>query len=362
VVVGGAAPVRATTCTLEPLDAFQAAVRPALERTPCLVSFSGGLDSSLVLALATRTARRCGLPDPVPCTWRFSGAPEAEESGAQEAVVRALGLDDWQVLHAADELDLVGPVASRLLALQGTTHPVNLHLHLPLVELAAGGSLLTGVGGDQIFSGWRRPSTVTPGRRLKNRVPASLRAVGHQLRDRPLPWLRPHVEHRVWSAHLAELAAEPLTWDRRVPWHARRRGLQLGAAALERMAAARDVQLGNPLVDGAFVAGLARFGGDRPASTRLEVVTALAGDAVPAAVLHPRRKARFLDVFFREPTRRFLRTWDGAGVDPALVDVAALRRLWSGWPVPPGTAGLVQQAHRASSRLEPVHPSRKVTS
>jgi hypothetical protein len=42
------------------------AILPALRRTPCLVSFSGGRDSSSVLGAATRAGRRQGLSLPVP--------------------------------------------------------------------------------------------------------------------------------------------------------------------------------------------------------------------------------------------------------------------------------------------------------
>jgi len=38
-------------------------------------------------------------------------APQAEESDRQVAVVEALGLDDLSLLHADDDLDLIGQVA-----------------------------------------------------------------------------------------------------------------------------------------------------------------------------------------------------------------------------------------------------------
>ena len=47
------------------LSAVEDAVLPAVSRPPCVVTFSGGRDSSLVLAVATRVARREGLPDPI---------------------------------------------------------------------------------------------------------------------------------------------------------------------------------------------------------------------------------------------------------------------------------------------------------
>jgi asparagine synthase (glutamine-hydrolysing) len=61
-----AAPVR---------DALENAMLPALRRSPCFVSFSGGRDSSAVLAVAVEVARRHGLPEPVPATMRFVDAP-----------------------------------------------------------------------------------------------------------------------------------------------------------------------------------------------------------------------------------------------------------------------------------------------
>ena len=74
-----------------PLTALERACLPALEYGPCLVSFSGGRDSSLVLAAATRAARRHGLPLPVPVTNRFAGVPYADESTWQELVMAHRG-------------------------------------------------------------------------------------------------------------------------------------------------------------------------------------------------------------------------------------------------------------------------------
>ena len=139
----------------DPLAALAAVIEPALATSPCLVSFSGGVDSSLVLAVAVHVARRRGLPEPIPVTWRFRAAPSADESAWQEQVVAGLGLTDWERLDADGELDLTGPIAARVLARHGLRHPANAFLHEPLLARAAPGTLLTGFGGDQILGLWR---------------------------------------------------------------------------------------------------------------------------------------------------------------------------------------------------------------
>ncbi|HYA10027.1 MAG TPA: asparagine synthase-related protein, partial [Gaiellaceae bacterium] len=102
-----AAPLPPSEARVEPLAAFQAVVRAALERPPCLVSFSGGRDSSAVLAVAADVARRDGLPLPIPATALFPGSAESDESDWQEQVVRGLGLDDWLRVDVDDGFDCV---------------------------------------------------------------------------------------------------------------------------------------------------------------------------------------------------------------------------------------------------------------
>ncbi|GAB3985195.1 asparagine synthase-related protein [Plantactinospora veratri] len=341
-------PVRQRAVT--PLGALEQAVLPALRRPPCVVSFSGGLDSSLVLAVALRVARREGLPHPVPVTWRFTGAPRADESRWQDRIVQALGIGDWQLLQADDDLDLVGPTAGRLLRRHGLRHPANLHLHLPIVELATGGSMLTGAGGDQVLGGWRRARSGPLRVRLR-RSAGQFRAVLRMRGPGPemFPWLRPEVSAEIHRAFRAERRREPRRLDRRIAWHVRRRDLGLTCASLAALGAAHGVAVVNPLLDPGFLTTLTGPDGRRRCPPRDRLVAEIAAGLLPEVVTAPRPKARFLEVFLRGPTRRFVQCWDGSGVDEELVDVAALRTLWSRWPIPGGTAGLVQEVWLASS-------------
>src|SRR5213078_2989334 len=75
-----------------PPAVLESALLEALARPPCVVAFSGGRDSSLLLAVAVRTARRHGLPEPVAATLRFPGRGDTDETGWQERVAQSLRL------------------------------------------------------------------------------------------------------------------------------------------------------------------------------------------------------------------------------------------------------------------------------
>jgi hypothetical protein len=307
----------------------------ALERPPCLVSFSGGHDSSLVLAAATRAARREGLPLPVPVTWRVTGAPQAEESAWQEAVVAALHVTDWIRLDAGDDLDFVGPVAAAVLRRHGLLHPANAYFHAPLLREAAGGTLLTGVGGDQVLGRLRRP-------RRPWWWPRAARA------EEPFGWLRPGAARRIGNALRREYRARPARYTGRAGWALARRDLELTRRSLELLAADADAKVVHPLLDPGFLAALCGSGtSPETAGGRAGLIGQLF-NTYPGAVLSPRPKARFGEVFWRRHTRSLLAAWAGGGIDPLVVDPAALRREWDRPRPSLCTAMLAQQVWLAS--------------
>ena len=339
----------------DPLEALELAMLPGLLRPPCLVSFSGGMDSSFVLSVAARVARREGIAPPVPVTWRFTDAPRANESPWQDRVINALGLDDWQILHAVDDLDLIGPVAQRLLHRYGVQYPANLHLHLPIFEMARGGSLLTGWGGDQILDGGCRPAPASRLRSLRRRAPDRVVArLQHRRRD-PFPWLSANASRQVIRDLRQDIRTKPSGIDHRIAWHAERRALLLANSGLNVISADNDVRLVHPLLDRGFLAAVARDAGGSTSLTRSELLGGIARGTLPETATMARPKAHFLQVFLRGQTREFTRSWDGLGADEAVVNAAALRRIWSRCPIPGGTAGLVQQlwlAHQGSQVTE----------
>lgn len=324
------------------LAALEEAVVPALEKSPCLVAFSGGRDSSTVLAAATRSARRHGLPPPVPVTLRVRNAPRAEESDWQERVVRHLGLHEWERREVGDELDRVGPLSASVLRRHGVLYPPNTFLQLPLLEAARGGSLLSGLGGDELFAGWRwrnhadalarrrRPTLRDPLRLAYAASPRRVRGWRETRRYRlvGLAWLRPAAARAASRLAAAARAEQPRSWSHWVDWTARGRSLSASRWSLSLLASDADTLLVHPLLDPAFLAALARSGGRLGFGDRTAGMRAVFGDLLPDEVLSRPTKAEYGEAFWGRGTREFATRWGGGGVDLDLVDPDALRREW----------------------------------
>ena len=86
------------------------------------VSFSGGRDSSLILALACHVARREGFEDPVAITMRHP-SEGSQETPWEELAISHLGVRDWQRVDAGDTGDLLGPDATTALCASASSSP-----------------------------------------------------------------------------------------------------------------------------------------------------------------------------------------------------------------------------------------------
>jgi asparagine synthase (glutamine-hydrolysing) len=325
-----------------PLAVLETLLLPALERRPCLVAFSGGRDSSTVLAVATAVARREGLDDPVPTTFRYDGHPRTQEDEWQEAMLRHLAIGDRVVLSYDDEADALGTIASGLLARVGHYWPSGAHVVMPLLEAAAGGSLLTGVGGDELFSPWEhrrlallRAGRLRPGgddlRRLALALspPPVRRALWRRRAPVQIPWLTP-AGNRGLAAAYADHVDRFLrrSWARSAEDYLDSRYLEVMQGSLAALAATADVALVEPFMDPAMVRAVVSRAPREGFASREEALGAHFGDLVPAETLGRSTKAVFTEVFWGPASRAFAEEWDGTGLDPALVDVAALRAQW----------------------------------
>jgi len=288
--------------TLTQREALERAILPALMRPPCLMSFSGGCASSAILAVAVHLARREGLELPVPATNRVDGSASADDTARQERVIISLGVTEWVRLEVADELDLVGPVAMRVLRRHGFLWPSYAHLSLPLIEWASGGSLITGLG--------YRNALGDPGALLRRDLD-------------PLPWLRPSAQREVRARWTADAASRPSAEHHRLGWWGRLRRVRVGIELLRRLGAELRVQVCHPLIDPMFSAAL----GQLPLHRRS--THALFEDLLPPELLARPTSSADKDAFWGARSRELAAAWQGEGVDPDLVDAAALQIQWS---------------------------------
>jgi Asparagine synthase len=359
---------------LTPLAALEEAILPALQRPPCLVSFSGGRDSSSVLAAATRAARREGLPPPVPITLRVSNVPLAEESAWQERVISHLGLREWEVREVGgDEMDRLGPHSTAVLRRHGVLYPPNPFLQLPLFEAARGRPLITGFGGDEFLGTWgwwdqadllarrRRPMPRDALRLAYAASPVGVRRRRQARinRSRGHPWLRPEPARVVAELAAGALVEQPRSWRRWIDWFMHRRALGASQWSLSLLAADAGAFLLHPLLDPTFLAALAGAGGRLGFGNRTAAMRAIFSGALPDAVLSRTMKARYGEAFWGRRTREFAARWGGGGVDGELVDPAALRREWL-MPNPHEDSAMLLHAAWLSEQGEPAETRSQV--
>jgi asparagine synthetase B (glutamine-hydrolysing) len=334
-----------------------------LSRQTCFVSFSGGRDSSALLAVALDVARRQGLPEPVALTLRYTENTDTEESEWQKLVVDHLRLKAWEVVEVAPgAAEFLGPTGVASLRANGLLWPPALHLETGWMGLASGATVITGEGGDEIL-GTHRASSVRaflvalrppqndllPAvRRLaRDAAPAGVRAASARRKMAAtgfLNWLRPPLRDQV-SADVAQLiTAGHWSWADAVRTHALTPGLLLGLANRDWLAASFGARFAHPLLRPAFVDAVARQGGRLGYAGRTDAMRRTFADVLPEAVLARQTKATFNTAFHGQATRSFAQSWDGTGVDPDLVDVDVLRSCWLAPRVHPATTPLLQAA------------------
>ncbi len=338
-----------------PRAAMERALLEPLRSGPCFVSFSGGRDSSAVLAVAASVARSEGLAPPIPATLRFPTAADTVETEWQESVVAHLGLNDWIRVEATDELDCVGPVATAALTRHGLLWPSNAHFHAPLFAHARGGSFLTGIGGDELLgsSRWLHARRVLSARvRPKPRdalavafalaPPRLRRLVTRRRMHAPFPWLHAGVIEQLERELAHDEAAAPFGWRRGIFASAGHRYLDVGTRSLGILAADENVALSHPFLDSGFVAALASLPRSDRFDSRSGAMNAIFGDVLPAEVRSRRTKASFDGAFWHEYSRELAGRWSGEGVDTDLVDVDRLRAQWESGAPDPRTYTLLQ--------------------
>lgn len=332
--------------TVTPVTAIEDVLRPYLADPPCAVAFSGGRDSSALLAVATRLARREGFADPLPATIR-SGFAENDERAWQELVIRHLELKEWHRLEITHELELVGDVAAAGLRRRGVVYPFNTHYVPYAVTGTDARSLVFGLDGDGLLGDYlwmgfkevlrreRRPTRMDLDRLLLAAAPRAVRQAWAAKRlDVAAIWLRDDARRKVARTLQRQAFAEPVTWPRRLAWYVRDPVVATACDAINADLAHAGVRGCAPFWDVRVIASIARDGGVLGYGSRTTAMRRIFGELVPDRVKARPDKGFFEDVFWGRRTKEFIETWDGSGLDHTLVDPDVLRRCWREqyWP------------------------------
>ncbi|TQN37945.1 hypothetical protein FHU33_4618 [Blastococcus colisei] len=275
-------------------------------------------------------------------TLRFPKDPASHEGEWQEALIRHLRLEEWQRVDLETEVDVVGPYADSVLHRHGLLYPLNTHFHVPVLHHARGGSLLTGIGGDEVLSPprFRRLNAVLRGQehpRPRDLLslaaaygPRWLAATGVARREPyHLDWLTPVANRELGRWRARSIAAQDVRWDRWIShawWTDRAR--VMGERSIEAVADDVGATAIHPFSDPTFLVTAARERGALGFKSRREALDVLAGDLLPAGQSGRISKASFNHSFFGPRSRALAAAWDGTGLDETIVDPRALRLAW----------------------------------
>lgn len=358
-----APPLRAD---LTPLRALEDILRPALAAPPCVVAFSGGRDSSLLLAVAAKTARREGLPAPIAATRRYPRHEDTNESAWQELVIRHTRTEEWVRLEFDDELDILGPVAGPKLRRYGVLWPPLLHCLGPVEALARGGTVVTGEGGDEYLGG-RRSAVLKHFLRRRGRVSryflkevykaaaprrARRRIIARKYqREEWFDWLQPSARAAVIDQVANDEASEPLSWRDSIGRLPSRRTALMASWNMHQLALTLGTRYVEPLMDPAFVGALRASAARLGYSSRTDSIGTLFPGLLPPELVAREDKANFDQPTTTAYTSEFLAGWSGGGLDTDLVDPDAIRAEWASLPVHVGTLLTLQKVWLADQGL-----------
>jgi hypothetical protein len=326
-----------------------------LARSRVAIAFSGGIDSSGLLCLASEIARANGLAQPVAVTARFPASPTTDESTWQELVVAHLGIDDWVKVEFADECDVLGVEAQAGLRRYGVRWPPLAHAEVPLMRAVPGCTYVMGNGGDELTFPTRAGvaqlvahGTVRRDRKAVRALAADLRPQFDWWPGRAGPvfpaWLRPEARRRLREMVHGHPYRRLFRWAPTIanrttaPWAAR------GHATMVQSAADVGVELVQPLTDAAVIGSMLFAGGRWGFPDRATAAATLFGPSVPLAIRRRCDKVDFTDAYIAGPSRRFMAGWDGGGVPTDLVDPDVLGAAWRTANPPYSSIPLLQHA------------------
>jgi asparagine synthetase B (glutamine-hydrolysing) len=336
---------------------------------PAFVLFSGGVDSSFLLALATQLARRHGLEEPTAITYRYPNEHTRPDEQYQDALAESIGLRNWVVIER-ESAEVIGPDAERVIRILGDLPGVaTISAHMAAIDVARqrpGSVIITGEGGDTTFSfqpasipaalaqsAWRN---VRRPRVFAQHVRRSLPFVAPKVRPASLlewyPFLTADGLAEIHRRKLLPPRRRPLGRLRAIDMNQQRGYVLDGIASFDSLAAHHGIGYLHPLREDAFVTALVRTTPRRAFTGRNELLEHLWPGVLTDVVRNRPGKAHFTEVYFGEACREFARRWDGRSLASPYIDNERLRDCWLGDTPFPG-AHLLQAAWAAENDLLP---------
>ncbi len=323
-------------------DALCVEIESSLDDRPVYVEFSGGCDSSVVLAAAAAVCRRVGHADPVPVTFRFPEYPETDESSFQDTVVEALGLTAWQCFESPDMELLGGPSRAAQRSL-GVAWPPQVFTRAAIWSELEPGVLLTGEGGDEVLgpplfnplrsvaSAARRRDAAAAAQAARLAVMGSSQRARLIVSGNPLgwevPWLSPELRQEVFALAAHEAAQEPIRRTSWARWYLRAPSVHRMESNLRWFGASFGLDVRCPLMAPAVVWAAVDVVPPYRRRTRTQLLHAAFADTVPGVVRSRTSKIHLTRPFFGGSTKAFAAHWDGSGLPPG-IDAEWLRHEW----------------------------------
>jgi len=288
---------------------------------------------------------------------RFPHVPESDESAWQQLVLAHLKISRYEVVELEEELDMIGSTAMDVIRQHGVRWPPNAHMHRAMFERCRGGSMLTGVGGDEtlgasggrltlVLRGKLRPRPSDAGLLVAAALPRPARArlLLRQERDaRAMPWLTEDGAALLGREMARDDVAWPDRWDATIRHWYRSRAYAAVSGMLPMLAEPFGIALVNPLVEPSVLAAMAKEAGSVGWRGRHAAMHRLFGDLLPAPLIARPDKAGFTGAVTGARTREFARAWDGAGINDRYVRPEVLREIWLS-DRPDFRAGMLLQA------------------
>ncbi len=320
-------------------DVLVGFIAKELDDRPVYVEFSGGCDSSVIIAAAQAACRAANHDDPIPLTYRYPLQPETDESDYQDAVLTHLGLGVGHRISITSEFDLLGPVAQRCMERHGLAWPAAGMVRTGVWEQLEPGTLLSGEGGDDALGPRRIAGLARAMRELKRRRPRAVagnlvRTIGprgqrmRRFDFKAGEWLSAAEGKRFVALAAADPVGEPLSNGEFATWFTNRPAVRLANHQLIAMAASANQRFVAPFMDPAFVCAVDDLSPRWQLLDRRAVLRMHFADHLPKQLIDRTDKRFMSGVFFNEHAREFARHWDGR-IFVSGIDSEALRSHWT---------------------------------